>query len=143
MIAFVYLKADIDKIPGVEFILVGPNDDSVVEEALEQARIVFLVLLFNPNNAQRIIDIQDCVLNTVDMSEDLPLDKFLYMIEQDQNNSYFDEQIAAVQSSLITYVEDADLKQQRLSQANYLAELETFISGEIATITSYQHTIIL
>lgn len=87
MIAFVYLKADIDKIPGVEFILVGPNDDSVVEEALEQARIVFLVLLFNPNNAQRIIDIQDCVLNTVDMSEDLPLDKFLYMIEQNQNSS--------------------------------------------------------
>lgn len=65
----------------------GPNDDSVVEEALEQARIVFLVLLFNPNNAQRIIDIQDCVLNTVDMSEDLPLDKFLYMIEQNQNSS--------------------------------------------------------
>lgn len=51
--------------------------------------------------------------------------------------------ITAIQSSLITYVEDADLKQQRLSQANYLAELETFISGEIATIASYQHTIIL
>lgn len=134
VIAFVYTEQDIEKIPGVEYMLVGPNDDIAVEEALEQARIVFLGLLFNQKNAQRIIDIQDCLLNTVDVSEDLPLDKFFYLIEEDKNNGYSDDQVLAVQDSLNAYVENADLKQHKLSQENYLAELEAFVLEEFAEI---------
>lgn len=134
VMAFVYTEDDIEKIPGVEYILVGPNDDSAVEEALEQARIVFLGLLFNQRNANRIIDIQDCLFNTVDISEDLPLDKFFYMIEEDNNNGYSDEQVVAVQASLNAYVEDADLKQVKLSQDDYVAELAAFMDEELASI---------
>lgn len=104
-----YEDVEVPNLPGVEYIFIQPGDTTIVEDILEQARIVILPVITEICDSPKLVNYEERLLKIIDICEDLPIDEFCYIIVSAEHPYELDFEMKQVQKRLKAYIENADL----------------------------------
>src|SRR5699024_8826695 len=96
VLAAYYDNVDVPNLPGVEYICIQPGDTEIVEDILEQARIVILPVITEICDIPKLIHYEERLFNIIDICEDLPIDEFCYAVASAEHPDEIDFEMKQV-----------------------------------------------
>lgn len=129
-----YEDVGVPNFPGVEYIFIQPGDTPIVEDILEQSRIVILPVITEICDIPKLIYYEERLFNIIDICEDLPIDKFCYTIASAEHPDEIDFEMKQVQKRLKAYIEDADLNQQPIDMLKFADQFTEIIQRDVASL---------
>lgn len=143
IIAAYYEDVEVPNLPGVEYIFIQPGDTEIVEDILEQSRMIILPVITKICDIPKLINYEERLLNIIDMCEDLPIDEFLYTVGSAEHPDEIDFEMKQVQKRVRAYIEDADLNQQAIDNHKFEEQFSDIIQRDFAAIAErHRNTII-
>lgn len=143
VIAAHYEDVAVSALPGVEYVLIQPGDAHIVEDILEQARIVILPVITKICDIPKLVNYEERLLNIIDICEDLPIDKFYYTVASAEHPDEIDFEMKQVQKRLKEYIEEADLNQQVIDVYKFEEQFGDIIQGDFASIAAKHNNTII
>lgn len=144
VIAAYYEDVEVPNLPGVEYIFIQPGDTAIVEDILEQSRIVILPVITKICDIPKLINYEERLFNIIDICEDLPIDEFCYTIASAEHPDEIDFEMKQVQKRLKAYIEDADLNQQPVDMSKVEDQFTEIIQKDVASLArKHSNTIII
>lgn len=138
-----YEDVEVPNFPGVEYIFIQPGDTAIVEEILEQARIVILPVITKICDIPKLVNYEERLFNIIDICEDLPIDEFCYTIASAEHPDEIDFEMKQVQKRLKAYIENADLNQQAIDMFKFADQFTEIIQRDVASLArKHNNTII-
>ncbi|MEB7389011.1 hypothetical protein NGC53_04260 [Aerococcus viridans] len=138
-----YENVEVPDLPGVEYIFIQAGDTAIVEDVLEQSRIVILPVITEICDIPKLINYEERLLNIIDICEDLPIDEFCYTVESAEHPDEIDFEMKQVQKRLKAYIENADLNQQPVDMFKFEDQFTEIIQKDIASLArKHNNTII-
>ncbi|MGH2083299.1 hypothetical protein [Aerococcus urinaeequi] len=138
-----YEDVEVPNLPGVEYIFIQPGDTAIVEEILEQARIVILPVITEICDIPKLINYEERLFNIIDICEDLPIDEFCYAVASAEHPDEIDFEMKQVQKRLKAYIENADLNQQPIDMLKFADQFTEMIQRDVASLArKHNNTII-
>lgn len=138
-----YEDVEVPNLPGVEYIFIQPGDTAIVEDILEQARIVILPVITEICDIPKLVNYQERLLNIIDICEDLPIDEFCYTVASAEHPDEIDFEMKQVQKRLKEYIEKADLNQQPVDMSKFEDQFTEIIQRDVASLArKHNNTII-
>ncbi|MFW3364854.1 hypothetical protein ACN2AU_09865 [Aerococcus viridans] len=138
-----YENVEVPNLPGVEYIFIQPGDTAIVEEILEQARIVILPVIIKICDIPKLIHYEERLFNIIDICEDLPIEEFCYTVASAEHPDEIDFEMKQVQKRLKAYIENADLNQQPIDMFEFADQFtEMFQRGGACLARKHNNTII-
>ena len=99
-----YEDVEVPNLPGVEYIFIQPGDAAIVEDILEQSRIVILPVITKICDIPKLIHYEERLFNIIDICEDLLIDEFCYTIANAEHPDEIDFEMKQVQKRLKEYI---------------------------------------
>ncbi|SPT62273.1 Uncharacterised protein [Aerococcus viridans] len=138
-----YEDVEVPNLPGVEYIFIQPGDTAIVEDILEQSRIVILPVITEICDIPKLIYYEERLFNIIDICEDLPIDEFCYTVASAEHPDEIDFEMKQVQKRLKEYIEDADLNQQPIDMFKFEYRFAEMIQRDFASLArKHNNTII-
>ncbi|GMR71131.1 hypothetical protein NUITMVRA1_18100 [Aerococcus viridans] len=138
-----YEDVEVPNLPGVEYIFIQPGDTAIVEDILEQSRIVILPVIKEICDIPKLINYVERLFNIIDICEDLPIDEFCYTIASAEHLDEIDFEMEQVQKRLKVYIENADLNQQPIDMFRFEDQFTEIIQRDVASLArKHNNTII-
>lgn len=131
-----YEDVDVPNLPGVEYIFIQPGDTPIVEDILEQSRIVILPVITEICDIPKLVNYEERLFNVIDICEDLPIDEFCYTVASAEHPDEIDFEMKQVQKRLKEYIENADLNQQPVDMSKFEDQFTEIIQRDIASLAS-------
>lgn len=129
-------------LPGVEYIFIQPGDTAMIEDILEQSRIVILPVITKVCDIQKLIHHEEHLFNIIDICEDLPIDEFCYAVASAKHPGEIDFEMKQVQKRLKVYIEDADLNHQPLDMFRFEDQFNEIIQRDLVSLAKKHHNTI-
>ena len=138
-----YEDVDVPNLPGVEYIFIQPGDTAIVEDVLEQSRIVILPVITEICDIPKLIYYGERLFNIIDICEDLPIDEFCYTVASAEHPDEIDFEMKQVQKRLKAYIVNADLNQQPIDMLKFEDQFTEMIQRGVACLArKHNNTII-
>ena len=138
-----YEDVEVPNLPGVEYIFIQPGDTAIVEDILEQARIVILTVITEICDIPKLVNYEERLFNIIDISEDLPIDEFCYAVASAEHPDEIDFEMKQVQKRLKVYIENADLNQKPVDMSKFEDQFTGMIQRDVASFArKHNNTII-
>lgn len=129
-----YEDVEVPNLPGVEYIFIQPGDTAIVEDILEQSRIVILPVITEICDIPKLINYEERLCNIIDICEDLPIDEFCYTVASAEHPDEIDFEMKQVQKRLKAYIESADLNQQPVDTFKFEDQFTEIIQRDIVSL---------
>lgn len=143
VIAALYEDVEVPNLPGVEYIFIQPGDTAIVEDILEQSRIVILPVITEICDIPKLVNYEERLFNIIDICEDLPIDEFCYTVASAEHPDEIDFEMKQVQKRLKEYIEDADLNQQPIDMFKFEDQFAEMIQRDFASLASKHNNTII
>lgn len=138
-----YEDVEVPNLPGVEYIFIQPGHTAIVENILEQSRIVILPVIPEICDIPKLINYEERLFNIIDICEDLPIDEFCCTVASAEHPDEIDFEMKQVQKRLKAYIENADLNQQQLDKFKFEDQFTEMIQRDVASLArKHNNTII-
>lgn len=143
VIAALYEDVEVPNLPGVEYIFIQPGDTAIVEDILEQSRIVILPVITEICDIPKLVNYEERLFNIIDICEDLPIDEFCYTVASAEHPDEIDFEMKQVQKRLKEYIEDADLNQQPIDMFKFEDQFAEMIQRDFASLAAKHNNTII
>src|SRR5699024_7016664 len=131
-----YEDVEVPNLPRVEYIFIQPGDTAIVEDILEQSRIVILPVITEICDIPKLVNYEERLLNIIDICEDLPIDEFCYAVASAEHPDEIDFEMKQVQKRLKAYIESTDLNQQPVDMFRFEDQFTEIIQRDVASPAS-------
>src|SRR5699024_2711409 len=144
VIAALYEDVEVPNLPGVEYIFIQPGDTAIVEDILEQSRIVILPVITEICDIPKLVNYEERLFNIIDICEDLPIDEFCYAVASAEHPDENDVEMKHIQKRLIAYIENSDLTLQQIDMLIFAYKFTVMTQSNVASLArNHNNTIII